>query len=378
MSKERVYRARVTVEGRIGSGGEVSLETTTGQVAGGKRFGSLGVGRCNHFPTYLSSGIVTVLVFRLLEEKGLDLQAPVFRVLLLDGLMEPRFLTILAFIPHSLFPSACLCRSFLKVATTKEAVAPPLRDAQIENWNDRFTSEDHYEWLKDYSHFRHLIQQHITPTIRDYSLESALIIHAHCFSPNRYRLCEAIESNIKIWDLESKSIVVDLKVNMKQEFEMIAEGTTTQTNDRKTKAGLKEKALGPHTGGKSETWVNGESIGHYWPSYSVPNSYCADSCSYKGHMVGKMPRELQETEKWQLIDETIGEANAQRKAKKAKNLDVSGCNFQVESTKSSSLETYVLCVQPLLEKGIVDHSILHMTLVQYFTIVDKLFLLFNI
>ncbi|KAI3773152.1 hypothetical protein L6452_04355 [Arctium lappa] len=81
-------------------------------------------------------------------------------------------------------------------------------------------------------------------------------------------------------------------------------------------------------------------------------------------MVGKMPRELQETEKWQLIDETIGEANAQRKAKKAKNLDLSGCNFQVESTKSSSLETYVLCVQPLLEKGIVDHSILHMTLVQ--------------
>ncbi|KAI3736433.1 hypothetical protein L6452_15974 [Arctium lappa] len=245
-------------------------------------------------------------------------------------------------------------RSFLQVATTKEAVAPPLRVVQIEELsmgldtvdggsagNDRFTSEDHYEWLKDYSHFRHLIQQHITPTIRDYSLESALIIHAHCFSPNRYRLCEAIESNIKIWDLESKSIVVDLKVNMKQEFEMAAGGTTTQTNDRKTKAGLKEKALGPHTGGKSETWVNGESIGHYWPSYSVPNSYCADSCSYKGHMVGKMPRELQET--------------------------VSGCNFQVESTKSSSLETYVLCVQPLLEKGIVDHSILHMTLVQMAT-----------
>ncbi|KAI3678424.1 hypothetical protein L6452_37715 [Arctium lappa] len=68
-----------------------------------------------------------------------------------------------------------------------------------------------------------------------YSLESTLIIHAHCFSPNRYRLCEAIDSNIKIWDLESKSIVVDLKVNLKQELEMAAEGTTTQTNDGKTK-----------------------------------------------------------------------------------------------------------------------------------------------
>ncbi|KAL4555682.1 hypothetical protein LXL04_038310 [Taraxacum kok-saghyz] len=31
-------------------------------------------------------------------------------------------------------------------------------------WNDRFTSEDHYEWLKDYSHFRHLIHQHVKPS----------------------------------------------------------------------------------------------------------------------------------------------------------------------------------------------------------------------
>ncbi|KAI3706395.1 hypothetical protein L6452_24105 [Arctium lappa] len=34
--------------------------------------------------------------------------------------------------------------------------------------------------------------------------------------------------------------------------------------------------------GKGEAWVNGESIGRYWPSYSSPNSGCADSCSYKG------------------------------------------------------------------------------------------------
>nr|GMC49596.1 guanine nucleotide-binding protein subunit beta-like protein [Ipomoea batatas] len=32
-----------------------------------------------------------------------------------------------------------------------------------------------------------------------------------CFSPNRYWLCAATESSIKIWDLESKTIVVDLK-----------------------------------------------------------------------------------------------------------------------------------------------------------------------
>ena len=26
-----------------------------------------------------------------------------------------------------------------------------------EYWNDRFTTEDHYEWCKDYSHFKNLI-----------------------------------------------------------------------------------------------------------------------------------------------------------------------------------------------------------------------------
>ncbi|CAL1353377.1 unnamed protein product [Linum trigynum] len=30
-------------------------------------------------------------------------------------------------------------------------------------WDDRFSSEEHYEWLKDYSHFRHLILAHIPP-----------------------------------------------------------------------------------------------------------------------------------------------------------------------------------------------------------------------
>lgn len=33
--------------------------------------------------------------------------------------------------------------------------------------------------------------------------------------------------------------------------------------------------------GKGELWVNGESIGRYWPAYIAPNSGCSD-CSYKG------------------------------------------------------------------------------------------------
>ncbi|KAI4295568.1 hypothetical protein L6164_035602 [Bauhinia variegata] len=29
-------------------------------------------------------------------------------------------------------------------------------------WDERFSKEEHYEWFKDYSHFRHLIQAHVT------------------------------------------------------------------------------------------------------------------------------------------------------------------------------------------------------------------------
>ncbi|KDP44070.1 hypothetical protein JCGZ_05537 [Jatropha curcas] len=34
--------------------------------------------------------------------------------------------------------------------------------------------------------------------------------------------------------------------------------------------------------GKGEAWVNGQSIGRYWPTYVSPNSGCTDSCSYRG------------------------------------------------------------------------------------------------
>eukprot|EP00900_Chrysochromulina_parva_P016011 jgi/Chrpa1/24410/Chrysochromulina_OHIO_Genome00013901-RA len=43
-----------------------------------------------------------------------------------------------------------------------------------------------------------------------YSLEASAIIHAMVFSPNRYWLCAATDTCIKIWDLESKSIVDEL------------------------------------------------------------------------------------------------------------------------------------------------------------------------
>jgi guanine nucleotide-binding protein subunit beta-2-like 1 protein len=44
-----------------------------------------------------------------------------------------------------------------------------------------------------------------------YSLDAGSIINSLCFSPNRYWLCAATHDSIKIWDLESKHIVQDLR-----------------------------------------------------------------------------------------------------------------------------------------------------------------------
>jgi len=46
---------------------------------------------------------------------------------------------------------------------------------------------------------------------RLYSLDAGDIIHSLVFSPNRYWLCAATSSSIKIWDLESKTVVDELK-----------------------------------------------------------------------------------------------------------------------------------------------------------------------
>jgi WD40 repeat protein len=45
---------------------------------------------------------------------------------------------------------------------------------------------------------------------RLYSLEAGDIIHSLVFSPNRYWLCAATSSGIKLWDLETKVTVDDL------------------------------------------------------------------------------------------------------------------------------------------------------------------------
>ncbi|KAM7278542.1 hypothetical protein ACFE04_005676 [Oxalis oulophora] len=64
-----------------------------------------------------------------------------------------------------------------------------------------------------------------------YSLEAGAVINALCFSPNRYWLCAASENSIKIWDLESKMVVEDLKIDLKSEAE--GNSDTTTVNKKK-------------------------------------------------------------------------------------------------------------------------------------------------
>ncbi|CDO97094.1 unnamed protein product [Coffea canephora] len=51
------------------------------------------------------------------------------------------------------------------VESHKSDVLPASASAYLDPhyWDDRFSHEEHYEWFKDYSHFRHLILDHINP-----------------------------------------------------------------------------------------------------------------------------------------------------------------------------------------------------------------------
>lgn len=58
------------------------------------------------------------------------------------------------------------------------------------------------------------------------SLEAGDIIHALVFSPNRYWLCAGTRSSIKIWDLDTKSLVADLNKTTKDFFQNLPKGLT--------------------------------------------------------------------------------------------------------------------------------------------------------
>ncbi|KAI5661004.1 hypothetical protein M9H77_20327 [Catharanthus roseus] len=52
-----------------------------------------------------------------------------------------------------------------QVESQKPDVLPLSASAYLDPqyWDERFAQEDHYEWFKDYTHFRHLILQHMKP-----------------------------------------------------------------------------------------------------------------------------------------------------------------------------------------------------------------------
>ncbi|CAH8380825.1 unnamed protein product [Eruca vesicaria subsp. sativa] len=66
------------------------------------------------------------------------------------------------------------------------------------------------------------------------SLEAGSIVHSICFSPDRYWLCAATENSIRMWDLETKIVLEDLKVDLKAEAEK-SDASVGNRNGNKTK-----------------------------------------------------------------------------------------------------------------------------------------------
>jgi len=62
---------------------------------------------------------------------------------------------------------------------------------------------------------------------RLYSLNAGEIIHSLCFSPNRYWLCAATNTEIKIWDLESKVEVDSLRPILNDGYDEMSGKTMT-------------------------------------------------------------------------------------------------------------------------------------------------------
>ncbi|KAK1583099.1 hypothetical protein Q3G72_020941 [Acer saccharum] len=122
---------------------------------------------------------------------------------------------------------------------------------------------------------------------RLYCLNAGSVIHVLCFCPNRYWLCAAIEQSIKIWDLESKSIVEDLKVDLKTEAEK-TDTTTASTTAKKNNiyctslswSADRSTLFSGYTDSVIRVWGIGH--GHRWPSSnsrSSPEEACSSSAA---------------------------------------------------------------------------------------------------
>nr|BAH56896.1 AT1G18080 [Arabidopsis thaliana] len=106
------------------------------------------------------------------------------------------------------------------------------RDRTIKLWNTlgecKYTisegGEGHRDWVSCVRFSPNTLQPTIVSaswdkTVKVWNLSNCKLRSTLAGHTNRYWLCAATEHGIKIWDLESKSIVEDLKVDLKAEAE---------------------------------------------------------------------------------------------------------------------------------------------------------------
>ncbi|MQL69356.1 hypothetical protein Taro_001651 [Colocasia esculenta] len=62
--------------------------------------------------------------------------------------------------PHSPEVPEAMSRSTAGAGTVPQSVSAYIDPGY---WDERFAEEEHYEWLKDYSHFKHLIRRYVQP-----------------------------------------------------------------------------------------------------------------------------------------------------------------------------------------------------------------------
>ncbi|KHN44614.1 Guanine nucleotide-binding protein subunit beta-like protein [Glycine soja] len=69
--------------------------------------------------------------------------------------------------------------------------------------------------------------------VKIYEFEVGSVVHGLWFSPNRYWMCIATDESVRVWDLESNSIIKDLNVNGNNDhYNYINGGTEITANNK--------------------------------------------------------------------------------------------------------------------------------------------------
>ncbi|KAM7502065.1 hypothetical protein LguiB_000969 [Lonicera macranthoides] len=89
------------------------------------------------------------------------------------------------------------------------------------------------------------------------------------------------QRRLQVWDIENRKW--DLRYLEDQSSDTYTEKAKLliQTNFD-APAGDSPVAIDFTGMGKGEAWINGQSIGRYWPTYASSNSGCTNSCNYRG------------------------------------------------------------------------------------------------